>query len=52
MEMLESEHAQDITVLDIREKSEELDYLIVATVNANRHRKAVAGYVYMQVSSK
>ena len=49
VQMLESEHVQDIKVIDVRSKSNELDYLILATLHSNRHRKAVGSYLHIQV---
>jgi ribosomal silencing factor RsfS len=49
MEMLKDEQAEDIVLLDVRAKSTELDYLVIATLHSNRHRRAVAFYVYLQV---
>ena len=51
VQMLESEHVEDIKVIDVRSKSNELDYLILATLHSNRHRKAVGSYLHIQVKS-
>ena len=51
MEMLEDEGVDGIRVIDVQEKSNEMDYLILGTVESNRHRRAVANYIYLQVGS-
>lgn len=48
-DMLEKELGNDIRILDIRNKSFDMDYLILATMHSGRHRKAAAQYIYLQV---
>ena len=47
--MLEDQHVEKIRVIDARRKSTELDFLIIGTLHSDRHRRATANYVYMQV---
>ena len=48
--MLESQYADNINVIDVRQKSQIYDYMIIATMSSGRQRKAAANYIYLQVS--
>ena len=45
LEILETQSAEDIAVVDIRGKSTIADFMIIATGRSNRHVSALADYV-------
>jgi len=45
---LEDLKAEDIVELDVRDKTDVTDYIIVASGNSNRHVKAIANNVVME----
>lgn len=48
IDALENMKAQDITVLDVKEKTSVTDYMVIATGTSNRHAQAVVDNVAEQ----
>ena len=51
MHALEDLKAENIVELDVRDKTDVTDYIIVASGNSNRHVKAIANNVVMEAKN-
>lgn len=52
IEALEDMKAQDITVMDVKDKTSITDYMVVASGTSNRHCKAIVDSVTQELSKQ
>jgi len=43
--LLEDKNIEDIVIIDVREKTQEIDYIIVGTATSTRHARTVYDYL-------